>query len=71
MADGGQSDTSEDANNLRLCSALQPAHHLAILRQELTKRGKHLPGNKDIHTGTEDWPDAYRVTPMDPDDAQA
>ena len=70
-ADGWQSDTSEDANKLRLCSALQPAHHLAILRQELTKQGKHLPGNEDIHTGTEDWPDAYRVTPMDPDDAEA
>ena len=33
-ADGEQSDTPEDANKLRLCSALQPAHHLAILRQE-------------------------------------
>ena len=70
-ADGGQSETSEDANKLRLCNALQPAHQLAILRRELTKQGKHLPDDEHVHTGTEDWPDAYRVTPMDPDDAEA
>ena len=70
-ADRGQSETSEDANRPRLRNVLQPAHHLAILRQELTKQGKHLPDNELIHTGTEGWPDAYRVTPIDPDDAEA
>ena len=70
-ADGGQSETSEDANKLRLCNALQPAHHLTILRQELAKQRKSLPDDELIHTGTEDWPDAYRLTPMDPDDAEA
>ena len=54
-ADGGQSGTSEDANKLRLCNALQPARHLTILRQELTRQGKLLPNDELIHTGTEDW----------------
>jgi hypothetical protein len=70
-ADGGQSDTSEDANKPKLCNALHPAHHLAILKQELARQGKQLPDDELLHTGGEDWPDAYRLTPMDPEDAEA
>jgi hypothetical protein len=70
-ADGGQSDTSEDADKPKLCNALHPAHHLAILRRELARQGKQMPDNELLHTGGEGWPDACRPTPMDPGVAEA
>jgi hypothetical protein len=35
-------------------------------------RSRNWPGRgSSCHTGGEDWPDAYRLTPMDPEDAEA
>ena len=68
--EGGQSATSEDCNKLRLCSALRPAQHAAILYKRAAKRSMLayiiLLG---LLSGGEDWPDAYRHTPMRPEDS--
>ena len=63
-AAGGQSDLSADANKLRLCSALQPVQHVGTLFRAIHKDGGHFPTDEGISSGGEDWPDAYRHTPM-------
>ena len=70
-AEGGQSETSEDANKVQFCNATQPAKHVAALT-EAAKECK-LPGmeNRPLESGGEDWPDAYRGTPMNPAHAEA
>ena len=70
-ADGGQSESSVDANRLRFCSAVQPAYHVALLANAYAAEGAPLPPGEGIWSGGEDWPDAYRFTPMDPEDALA
>ena len=70
-ADGGQSESSVDANRLRFCSALQPAYHVALLAGAYAAEGRPLPPGGGISSGGEDWPDAYRFTPMDPEDSLA
>ena len=68
---GGQTERSADASKLRLCSALQPAAHLRALRSAYRALGEPAVPGGPLHTGGEDWPNAYRWTPMRPDDALA
>ena len=70
-AAGGQSDASTDENILGFCNALQPAHHLAALISELVARGMAWPKDESVSSGGEDWPDAYRYTPMRPEESRA
>jgi len=70
-AAGGQSDASTDENMLGFCNALQPAHHLATLADELTERDTPWPNDEGVSSGGEDWPDAYRYTPMRPEESRA
>ena len=37
--EGGQSESSADCNKLRLCSALRPAQHTAVLYKRAARRG--------------------------------
>lgn len=64
-AKGGQSETSRDANKLVLCSPLRPAQHvqavLATLSEEQFLRAQ---AEDSFESGGEDWPDAYRHSPM-------
>ena len=70
-AAGGQSEASTDENILGFCNALQPAHHLATLVAELEEKDMQWPHGEGIKSGGEDWPDAYRYTPMRPEEARA
>jgi hypothetical protein len=70
-AAGGQSDASTDENVLGFCNALQPAHHLRALTAELEAKGMPWPKDESIMSGGEDWPDAYRYTPMRPAESRA
>ena len=70
-ADGRQSETSRGANQLRFCSALQPAMQLQVLFNECERTGWSIPLGESYHTGGEDWPDAYRHAPLNPQDAEA
>jgi hypothetical protein len=70
-AGGGQSEVSTDENILGFCNALQPAHHLTTLMAELHMQNMSWPENEGIQSGGEDWPDAYRYTPMRPEEAKA
>ena len=70
-AGGGQSEVSTDENILGLCNVLQPAHHLTTLMAELDARNMTWPEDEGIRSGGEDWPDAYRYTPMRPEEAKA
>ena len=67
-AEGGQSEVSTDENALGFCSALQPAHHIWVLVQAMRKYG-HEGLAEEILSGGEDWPDAYRYTPMKQEEA--
>ena len=68
-AGGGQSDTSTDENVLQFCSVLQPACQLAQLARELQRRDMEWPKGETIVTAGEDWPNAYRYTPIRPEHA--
>ena len=70
-AAGGQSEASTDENILGFCNALQPAHHLAALASELEDTGTPWPKDEGVSSGGEDWPDAYRYTPMRPEESRA
>ena len=70
-AAGGQSEASTDENMLGFCNALQPAQHLCTLVAELAARDMPCPKNEGVSSGGEDWPDAYRYTPMHPEEARA
>ena len=70
-AAGGQSEVSTDENILGFCNALQPAHHLAALASELVERDMPWPKDEAVKSGGEDWPDAYRYTPMRPEESRA
>ena len=56
---------------LGFCNALQPAHHLSTLVLELDANDVAWPENNGIKSGGEDWPDAYRYTPMHPEESRA
>ena len=70
-AAGGQSEASTDENILGFCNALQPAHHLVALAAELAERDMPWPKDEGVRSGGEDWPDAYRYTPMRPEESRA
>ena len=62
---GGQSVMSSDANKLVLCSPLRPAQHIAITHRNLTPKELQQAQASDAwESGGEDWPDAYRHSPM-------
>ena len=68
-ADGGQSARSSDQNKLQFCSALRPAEHLKALLSS-QHRPRDSPREESILTGGEDWPDAYRMTPVRAEDTE-
>ena len=70
-AAGGQSEVSTDENVLGFCNALQPASHLAALVSALAGEGIPWPRGEQVQSGGEDWPDAYRYTPMRPEESRA
>ena len=62
---GGQSERSQDANKLQLCSPFRPAQQIAITLQAMSAAQLHEARAGDAwQTGGEDWPDAYRHSPM-------
>ena len=62
---GGQSETSRDSNKLVLCSALRPAQHVQALLQGISPADMiRLSESDSLESGGEDWPDAYRHSPM-------
>ena len=62
---GGQSLLSSDANKLVLCSPLRPAQHIAITHSYLSSEALSQAQASDAwESGGEDWPDAYRHSPM-------
>ena len=62
---GGQSALSSDANKLVLCSPLRPAQHIAITHHYLDAEGfRQAQAGDAWESGGEDWPDAYRHSPM-------
>ena len=70
-AEGGQSETSEDANKVQFCSATQPAKHVAALTEAAKECKLQGMEKRALESGGEDWPDAYRGTPMDPAHSEA
>eukprot|EP00435_Cladocopium_sp_Y103_P011577 s4074_g3.t1 len=69
-ARGGQSERSQDANKLVLCSHLRPAQHVALVAQELSAAEWTALLAVDSWQGAgEDWPDAYRQSPISPAEA--
>ena len=67
---GGQSERSSDSNKLVLCSPLRAAHHVALVHSELSPADLAVAQVRDAwETGGEDWPDAYRHSPMSRDEA--
>ena len=62
---GGQSATSRDANKLVLCTPLRPAQHIQATLSYMTAPALAAAQLSDaFETGGEDWPDAYRHSPM-------
>ena len=67
---GGQSSLSSDANKLVLCSPLRPAQHIAVTHSYLSEQALTEAQASDAwESGGEDWPDAYRHSPMNRDEA--
>ncbi len=52
---------------------MQPAHHIEAVRSCLSHEGPPWPQGTigRIQSAGEEWPDAYRYTPMRPDEAEA
>ena len=64
-ATGGQSDLSSDPNQLVLCSALRPAQHVAAVAAWVSQSNwEVLMTNYNFESGGEDWPGAYRHSPI-------
>ena len=62
---GGQSELSSDANKLVLCSPLRPAQHIALVHSRCSPAALSEAQAGDAwESGGEDWPDAYRHSPM-------
>lgn len=62
---GGQSALSSDSNKLVLCSPLWVAQHIAVTVRQMTPEALALAGSTIAwETGGEDWPNAYRHSPM-------
>ena len=68
---GGQSLRSSDANKLVLCSPLRPAQHIAAVMQRMDEGQLRSAREGDSwESGGEDWPDAYRRSPMSSEEAR-
>ena len=64
---GGQSELSADANKLVLCTPLRPAQHIRAVVAQMTPDSLRAAAAADSwESGGEDWPDAYRHSPMSP-----
>lgn len=68
--DGGQSERSSDSNKLVLCSPFRPAQQIAwvISRMTAVQLAEAVQQDEWL-SGGEDWPDAYRHSPMGEVDA--
>ena len=65
--EGGQSELSSDGNKLLLCSAVRPVQHCRLISSKLELEGVQVATMQDtLESGGEDWPSAYRYTPMKP-----
>ncbi|CAE7330632.1 unnamed protein product, partial [Symbiodinium sp. CCMP2456] len=71
-AEGGQSAASSDANKLVLCSPMRPAQHLRATVCLMSEEELGRARDEDAwETGGEDWPNAYRHSPMSSAEARA
>ena len=62
---GGQTMRSADANKLVLCSPLTPAQHICQVLRSMSAHDLACARATDAwESGGEDWPDAYRHSPM-------
>ena len=61
---GGQSALSADANKLVLCSPLRPAQHISAVLRIMDREAFQAACQHAWESGGEDWPDAYRHSPM-------
>ena len=67
---GGQSSLSSDSNKLVLCSPLRVAHHISAAMAWLSRSALEQAKSTDSwETGGEDWPNAYRHSPMSASEA--
>ncbi|CAE8639314.1 unnamed protein product, partial [Polarella glacialis] len=66
--EGKQSALSSDASELELCAALRLAQHMTLVL-DVAREAGHSPSKveDEWESGGEDWPDAYRYTPMCPE----
>ena len=68
--DGGQSERSSDSNKLVLCSPFRPAQQISWVLSGMTPSDLKAASLHDAWlSGGEDWPDAYRHSPMGEVDA--
>ena len=64
-AKGGQSASSSDSNNLVLCTPMRPAQHIQSLLSSMSGDNlRHCREGDSLESGGEDWPNAYRHSPM-------
>ena len=62
---GGQSERSAESNKLVLCSPLRAAQHIGVALRQMTPAQLLLAREGDSwESGGEDWPNAYRHSPM-------
>ena len=61
---GGQSERSSDYNKLTLCSPFRPAQHIAAVAACASSAQWHSRLEWDSESGGDDWPNAYRGTPI-------
>lgn len=67
---GGQSESSRESNKLVLCSPFRPAQQIALTLSLMTPDALATAKVSDTwQTGGEDWPNAYRHSPMNPHEA--
>ena len=64
-AKGGQSASSSDSNKLVLCTPMRPAQHIQSLLSSMSGDNlRHCREGDSLESGGEDWPNAYRHSPM-------
>jgi len=67
---GGQSERSAESNKLVLCSPLRAAQHIGVALRQMTPEQLLLAREGDSwESGGEDWPNAYRHSPMSRDES--
>ena len=64
-AKGGQSASSSDSNKLVLCTPMRPAQHIQSLLSSMSGDSlRRCREDDSLESGSEDWPNAYRHSPM-------